>query len=248
MKSADSENLAIIYEDNHLLAVDKPAGMPSQPDDSGDPSLDELAKEWLRVTYNKQGNVYLGLLHRLDRPTSGIVLLARTDKAASRMAEKFRRREIGKTYFAVVETAAPLAGAGDAEDMLEPNRSGGMRVARGGGNEKARRASLSWRVLARAENGRALLEIALHTGVKHQIRCQLAWRGCPIVGDFRYGPRGAPARPESVAEGCGILLHAGKVSFVHPVRGERIELAAPPPGFWQTYLRTFPSEFMKDMR
>lgn len=241
MKSADCENLRVIHEDNHLLVVDKPAGMPSQPDDSGDVSLDVLAKEWLRVKYAKPGNVYLGLLHRLDRPTSGIVLLARTDKAASRMAEKFRRREVEKTYFAIVETADSLPDAGDADDTLEPNRSGGMRVARGGGGDKARKASLSWNVLARGDKGRALVRVALHSGVKHQIRCQLAWRGCPVVGDFRYGPKGAPARPRPVAEGRAILLHAGRVAFVHPVKGERLELSAPPPEFWRTFLQEFPS-------
>ncbi len=232
----DSGKLSIIYEDNHLLAVDKPAGMPSQPDESGDPSLDELAKEYLRVKYAKPGNVYLGLLHRLDRPTSGVVLLARTDKAASRMAEKFRKREVAKSYRAIVEGAEALADSGEAEDMLEPIPSGGMKLVRGGAaGDRARRASLSWRVLGRLGRGRGLLEIALHTGVKHQIRAQLAWRGCPVVGDFRYGARGAAARPEAVCGGRGILLHAWRVGFSHPVRGEAVEISAAVPGFWEEY-------------
>ncbi len=239
MKSADAGNIpAVLYEDNHLLALNKPAGLPSQPDDSGDPSLVDWGKDWLRAKYAKPGNIYLALLHRLDRPTSGIVLLAKTDKAAKRMAERFRLREVEKTYYALVEGADSLADEGGAEDRLEASGSGGMRIARGAAGAKAKRALLSWRVLAREAGGRALLEIALHTGVKHQIRCQLAARGAPVVGDFRYGPKGAPARPDPVAGGRAILLHAGRVAFSHPVRGERLALSAPPPDVWKLYGKT----------
>lgn len=232
--------MTFLYEDNHLLAANKPAGLPSQPDASGDAALDDLAKEYLREKYKKPGNIYLALLHRLDRPTSGIVLLARTEKAAGRMAELFRKRDIHKTYYAVVENAASLPDAGTAEDMLEPNQSGGMIVTRGAGKgDKARRAELAWKVLART-GARAVLAIDLRTGVKHQIRVQLAHRACPVVGDFRYGVKGAPARPEPVANGRAILLHAGRVAFTHPVRKEPVEITAPAPDFWGTYGNMLP--------
>jgi 23S rRNA pseudouridine1911/1915/1917 synthase len=234
------ESILPVLEDNHLLAVNKPAGLPSQPDDSGDPALDELVKAYLREKYNKPGNIYLALLHRLDRPTSGVVLLAKTEKAAGRMSELFRKREIQKTYCAIVENGDSLPDAGEAEDFLAPTANGGMEISSGGGSggggkksDKPRAARLSWRVLSRLPGNRAHLEIDLQTGVKHQIRVQLAHRGSPVVGDFRYGARGRTAHPEPIAGGRAILLHAGKVAFIHPVRKEPVEIVAPAPEFWK---------------
>ncbi len=231
--------LQVLYQDNHLLAVNKPGGMPSQPDASGDAALDETVREWLRVTFKKTGNVYLALLHRLDRPTSGVVLLARTEKAAGRMAELFRKREIVKTYLAVVEGAAAPAPAAVLENYLEPAENGGMRLV----NRKtsaAREARLAYRTLALSPSGaQALLEINLDTGVKHQIRCQLAQAGLPVAGDFRYGAFGKPARPEAVFGGRAILLHARRAEFVHPVQKEPIAVAAPVPEYWGEATRIF---------
>lgn len=238
MKSAEDKNVIdFIYEDNHLLAAAKPAGVPSQPDASGDASVDALAKDYLREKYAKPGEVYLGLLHRLDRPTSGVVVMARTGKAAARMSDLFRRREVSKRYLAVTEWRPDIAREAEAVDWLSPTENGGMRVAKGKG-EGAREARLAYRVAGMSSDGkRALLEIDLLTGVKHQIRCQLAARGCPVVGDFRYGAFGGVARPEPVFGGRGLLLHAWRVGFIHPVRREAVEITAPVPGFWLNHLR-----------
>ncbi|MCC8190693.1 MAG: RluA family pseudouridine synthase [Planctomycetes bacterium] len=229
-----------IYSDNHLLAADKPSGLPSQPDASGDPSLDELAKDYLRRTCHKPGAVYLGLLHRLDRPTSGVVVMARTSKAASRMAAAFRDRQVEKRYLALVACRAAPDPTGRLEDHLAPIASGGMRVA-AAGDPGARPARLAYQTLAVREDGRqALLAVDLETGVKHQIRCQLAWAGLPVVGDFRYGPNGRPARPTAVAGGRAILLHARRVAFTHPVRREPVVIEAPLPSHWQPFLAALP--------
>lgn len=234
--SVDGENgIQFLFEDNHLLAAMKPSGTPSQPDSSGDASLDELAKAYLKRKYAKPGAVYLGLLHRLDRPTSGVVLMARTDKAASRMSEQFRKREAAKQYLAVVEWQGGTALEAECAHWLEPAGNGGMRVVSGkrGG---AREARLAYRRAGVSPDGRrALLEVDLLTGVKHQIRCQLAALGCPVVGDFRYGPGGAPARPEPALGGRAILLHAWRLGFTHPVRREPVEIVAGIPPYWREY-------------
>lgn len=231
--------LHVLLEDNHLLVVDKPAGMPAQPDSSGDVSLDVAAKDYLRHKYAKPGNIYLGLLHRLDRPTSGVVALAKTDKAAGRMADSFRRRAVLKWYLALVECHAEPEKNARLKDTLAPLDNGGMRVASDGtvgkNDKKDRAAELSYRLLAKSrDRNRALLLVNLHTGVKHQIRCQLAARGLPVAGDFRYGPFGRPARPEPVADGRAILLHAARIAFEHPVRREPVTVSSPPPGHWTT--------------
>lgn len=233
-------DIDVIFEDNHLLVVNKPSGLPAQPDASGDRSLDQAAKDYLRQKYNKPGQVYLGLVHRLDRPTSGLVVLARTDKAAGRMAELFRKREVLKVYLAVVDCFAKPEKTATLRDVLTPLSNGGMRIAPDGqaerGAKKSRNAALSYRLLSSASDGkRALLLINLHTGVKHQIRCQLAARGLPVTGDFRYGPFSRPARPVAVAEGRGMLLHAAHMEFIHPVRKEALVLNAPPPVFWNHF-------------
>lgn len=237
-ESALSKHLfSIIYEDNHLLIVDKPAGLPSQPDDSGDPSLDEEAKKYIRETYRKPGNVYLALTHRLDRPTSGLVVLAKTSKAAARMAELFRTRALEKQYLALIDCHAAPKSEDRLKDMLEPAPNGGMRIASEGtsvsGGKKERRAELAFKTTWRSpDRKRALLVVQLLTGVKHQIRCQLAWRGLPVVGDFRYGPFGRVARPEPVQGGRAILLHAARLEFEHPVGKKPMTLEAPLPTYW----------------
>lgn len=228
-----AQAVSYIYTDNHLLVANKPAGLPSQPDASGDASLVELAKEHVRREFAKPGEAYLALLHRLDRPTSGVTLLARTGKAASRMAELFRRREVEKIYLALVECCEEPERERELHGWLAPAGNGNMRPA-GDGTAGAREARLAYRLLARDEGRRrALLEVRLETGVKHQIRCQLAAAGLPVVGDFRYGPRGAPARPEPVEGGRAILLHAARVKFIHPVRREPAEFAAETPEYWR---------------
>ena len=239
MEDGGGPAFRIVHLDNHLLALDKSAGVPSQPDDSGDPSLIDLAKAWLRREFAKPGNVYLALAHRLDRPTSGLVALARTDKAAGRLASLFRAGQIDKRYLALVE-GRPSRPEGKCRDWLIRRENGGMRA----GAETApgaRLAELSYRLLATGKAGkRSLLEIILETGVKHQIRCQLAGLGLPVVGDFRYGIRGRPARPTPAANGRAILLHSWRLGFSHPVRRERLELSAALPAHWLPFLADFP--------
>lgn len=227
----------ILLLDNHLLAVNKPSGLPSQPDASGDASLIDWGKEYLRREFAKPGQVYLALLHRLDRPTSGAILMARTEKAAGRMADAFRRRDVEKRYLALVECRADPGDGGTLRGFLVPAANGSMREFPQP-RADAREARLSYRTLA-AAGGRAVLEIDLETGVKHQIRCQLARAGLPVVGDFRYGAFGETARPEAVAEGRAILLHARRVRFLHPVRREAATVIAPLPAHWDAFMQDF---------
>lgn len=225
--------MQLVYSDNHLLAIDKPAGLPSQPDASGDPSLIDAAKAWVKETYHKPGDVYLALLHRLDRPVSGVILTARTDKAAGRMADRFRRRAVEKRYLALVECAAEPPEAERLVDALAEKDGGGMHLVKHGGRE----ARLAYRVLGRDKTARrALLLVELETGVKHQIRLQLAGRGLPVVGDFRYGAFGKPARPEPVNGGRAILLHSAGMAFDHPVGRGWLDVRAGPPEYWEKWL------------
>lgn len=230
----------VVYLDNHLLAADKPAGLPSQPDASRDRSLVDLARDYIGREFSKPGRVFLSLVHRLDRPTSGLLLLARTSKAAGRLAEAFRNREVGKTYLALVEGLSDNPEGGRCRNWLARAGNGGMRSVPAG-FPGAREARLSYRPLASHASGRrSLLAVSLETGVKHQIRCQLALAGLPVAGDFRYGPLGGLARPTPIAGGRAVLLHAWKIALIHPVRREPLSLSAPPPAHWLDHLAAFP--------
>ncbi|WP_420457325.1 RluA family pseudouridine synthase [Rubrivirga sp.] len=214
-----------LHLDNHLLVVDKPPGLLSQADATGDPDLVTLAKAYLKERFDKPGNVFVGLVHRLDRPTSGVVALARTSKAASRLSDQFRRRVPDKTYLAVVEGALGDGGAwAEAVDGIDRGEGGSVRVVpvdRPG----SQRAALRWRTLA-SDDRRSLVEVELATGRKHQIRAQLAARGAPVLGDFRYG------NPIPFADGHGIALHAVRLTVEHPTRREPLTVVAPPPSAW----------------
>ncbi|QEH37637.1 Ribosomal large subunit pseudouridine synthase A [Aquisphaera giovannonii] len=220
---------AVLYEDNHCLVVDKPAGLLSQGDVTGDPSLVTWAADYLKARYEKPGNVYVGLVHRLDRPTSGVVLLARTSKAAGRLAEQFRSGGIQKVYLAVVEGGPPSA-EGTWDDVLEKDRrTNRVRVVErpaGGSGEKD--AEVAYRVLERSR-GRSTIELRPITGRSHQLRVQLAARGLPIVGDRKYG---ASSVLEAVDGGRRIALHARSLTFIHPTRGVAITVEAPLPADW----------------
>ncbi|MDR3210784.1 MAG: RNA pseudouridine synthase [Planctomycetota bacterium] len=238
--------MRIVFEDNHLLLVDKPAGIPSQPDASGDPSLVDMAREWLREKYAKPGRVYIALLHRLDRPVSGLVLFAKTDKAASRMGGVIRRREMEKYYLALVETRSDPGREARLVDFLQESESG-MRVVKDL-RPGAREARLSYQTLAQAPGvNRALLQVRLETGVKHQIRAQLAWRGLTILGDFRYGPQGKTARPVRVAGGRAILLHASGLGFTHPVAKSQLFFRSLPPGHWREFVEPWGGEALANL-
>jgi 23S rRNA pseudouridine1911/1915/1917 synthase len=220
-------NLEVLYEDNHCLAVNKPAGMPAQADASGDPSLVDAVTRYLRERYHKPGKVYVGLVHRLDRPTSGVVLVARTSKAAGRLSAQFRAGAISKVYWAIVERA-PRDEQGVWIDWLGKDRRTNRARLLGEADAEGKEARVSYRVRERAGD-RAWLELRPETGRSHQLRVQLAVRGYPIVGDGKYG---ATSRLRALDGRTRIALHARELAFTHPTRREAIVVEAPVPTDW----------------
>ena len=219
----DPHDLQILYEDSHLLAVYKPAGLLAQGDETGDPTLVEAAKAWLKDKYAKPGNVFIGLVHRLDRPVAGVFLLAKTSKAASRLAAQFREGSVEKVYRAVVEgTPDPLERRLSGFILKDEAQRRSYLVE--AGTPQAREAVLDYRVLA-AKGGTSLVEIVPRTGRSHQIRVQLTGIGHPILGDVKYGAR-------EPLPGGGIALYARVLCVRHPTRDERVEIAAGPPPAW----------------
>ncbi|ROQ90242.1 RluA family pseudouridine synthase [Desulfosoma caldarium] len=212
----------VLHVDNHLLAVYKPAGLLVQGDPSGDLSLLDLARKWIKERYKKPGNVFVGLVHRLDRPVSGLVLLARTSKAASRLSAVFRENRAQKIYLAVVEGRPSRACATLVHGLIrQESKSVAVLPVKTPGTQ---RAELHYRTVAFSDQ-RTLLAVHLKTGRKHQIRAQLAHEGCPIVGDVRYGaPTPLPYR--------SIALHAWKLTLPHPTKGEAVEISCPLPLNW----------------
>ncbi len=213
-------SLLTIYEDNHLIAVNKRPGEIVQSDKTGDISLDFMIKEYIRKRDGKPGNVFLGVCHRLDRPVSGVVIFAKTSKALSRMNELFRKKEVKKIYRAIVKSKPPKSSDTLVHHFYRDtikNRS----YAQEKPGEKTKEGSLSYRIIGKSDNY-FLLEIELHTGRHHQIRAQLAKIGCPIKGDLKYG------FPRSNKNG-NISLYAKELSFIHPVSKENIEITANPP-------------------
>jgi 23S rRNA pseudouridine1911/1915/1917 synthase len=214
--------ISILFEDNHLIAIDKPAGMLSQADLSGDLDVLTAVKELLRRRDGKPGNVYLGLVHRLDRPVAGAMILAKTSKAAARLSSQFRERETTKLYRAVVLGAPKEEAAELVHTVAKDQASRTTRVVASGGKV----ARLKYRVLER-KDALSLVEVELLTGLSHQIRAQLSIIGHPICGDRKYGA------PSHLRSGPGaIALYSRSISFDHPVRGERITVEAPPPPHW----------------
>jgi 23S rRNA pseudouridine1911/1915/1917 synthase len=224
-------NLEVLFEDNHCLVVNKPAGTLSQRDDSGAPSLVEAATAYLKARYAKPGNVYVGLLHRLDRPTSGVMLLAKTSKAAARLSDQFRRGTIAKVYWAIVE-GRPTAPEGEWIDVLEKDRGQNRADVVPQGRIAGREARVAFRVVARSARY-TKLELRPQTGRSHQLRVQLASRGLPILGDIKYG---AKERMHAVDGHLRIALHARQLSFMHPTRRESISVDAPVPADWPELL------------
>ena len=219
----------VLYEDNHLIAINKEAGELVQGDESGDRTLADEVKDYLKRKYNKPGNVFLGIPHRLDRPTTGIVIYARTDKALSRMTALFRTSDVKKTYWAIVDRC-PEKKEGEIVHYIVRNAANNKSFAYSKEKPGSKIARLSYRVLASSDNYH-LLEIDLHTGRHHQIRAQLAALGIHIKGDLKYGA--ARSNPDG-----GICLHARRVTFTHPVKKEPVDIIAPPPGntLWAYFL------------
>ena len=214
--------MTVVYEDNHLIIVNKTASEIVQGDKTGDPPLSETAKQYIREKYAKPGNVFLGVVHRLDRPVSGLVVFAKTSKALARLNEMFRNSEVKKTYWAIVKQRPPQD-EGELVNYLVRNEKQNKSYAYDKEVKNSKKAVLHYRLIGHSQNY-FLLEVDLKTGRHHQIRCQLAKMGCPIKGDLKYGI--ARSNPDG-----SISLHAHRVKFVHPVSKELIDVTAPlPPG------------------
>ena len=221
------QDIKVLYEDNHLLAIDKPAGLATMGGSGRDESAAALVKEYLKRKYAKPGNVYLGIVSRLDAPVSGVVLFARTSKAAARLAEQFRSRSTHKIYTAVVSgNIEPAEGA--LTDWVRKDDAGRRMVIAESRHPEAKEALLKYRRL-RTAAGMSLVEIELITGRKHQIRLQLAHRGYPVVGDKKYG---SPAALPPARFGPAIALCATRLTVIHPTRHEALVLEAEVPPGW----------------
>jgi 23S rRNA pseudouridine1911/1915/1917 synthase len=217
---SNKSNLQILHEDNHLIVVNKRVGDIVQGDKTGDKPLSEVVKEYIKEKYNKPGEVFLGVVHRLDRPTTGIVVFARTSKALSRMNELFSNRETQKTYWAVVKNK-PEKPQDKLIHYLKRNEKNNTSKAHLKEVPESKLASLDYQIIKELNNYSAL-EINLHTGRHHQIRAQLSAIGSPIKGDLKYG------FDRSNPDG-GIHLHARKLTFIHPVSKENVSIIAPTP-------------------
>ncbi len=214
------DDLEILFEDNHLIAVNKKAGDIVQADKTGDVPLSEIIKKYIAEKYNKPGNVYLGMVHRIDRPTSGVVVFARTSKAAARLTETFKKRAVDKIYWAIVPKPVRVKEATLVHYLKKNSRQNKSYVSETP-EEGYKEARLSYKIIAESDRY-ALLEVKLFTGRHHQIRAQLAHIGLIIKGDLKYGaPRSNPD--------ASISLHARSISFLHPVRKEPVTIVAPVP-------------------
>ncbi len=218
----------VVYEDNHLIIVNKSSSEIVQGDKTGDKPLAEIVKEYIKQKYHKPGNVFLGVVHRLDRPVSGLVVFARTGKALARLNEMFRTKEVHKTYWAIVGNCPPTE-EGELVHWLVRNEKQNKSYAYDKEKPEAKKAILDYKLIGRSERY-FLLEVDLKTGRHHQIRCQLAKMGCPIKGDLKYGS------PRSNPDGS-ICLHARRVRFVHPVSKQEIDVTAPVPegNLWHSF-------------
>ena len=219
--------MIVLYEDNHIIAVNKTCREIVQGDKTGDTPLSEQLKVWLKEKYAKPGQVFLGVTHRLDRPVSGVVLFAKTSKALSRLNEMFRVGEVKKTYWAIVKQCPP-AEEGELVHWLVRNEKQNKSYAYDTERPNAKKAILHYRVIGRSDRY-YLLEIDLKTGRHHQIRCQLAKMGCPIKGDLKYGF--ARSNPDG-----GISLHARSAALIHPVSKIPLKIVAtvPQDNLWKT--------------
>lgn len=213
--------MEILYEDNHIIILNKRCSEIVQGDKTGDEPLSDTLKRWLKEKYNKLGNVFVGVTHRLDRPVSGVVLFAKTSKALARLNEMFKNGEIQKTYWAIVKDAPKVVNA-EITHWLVKNEKNNKSTAYEQEKPNSKKAILHYSTLLSSDNY-TLLEIDLKTGRHHQIRCQLAKIGSPIKGDLKYGF--SRSNPDG-----GISLHARSIRFIHPVSKEEIYIVAPCPG------------------
>ncbi len=233
----------VLFEDNHCLVVDKPAGMLAQGDISGDLSLVDWVADYVKVKYQKPGNVFVGLVHRLDRPTSGVVLLTRTSKAASRLSEQFRLGTVAKTYLAVCEGPVVDREGVWEDDLFKDQASNTVSIARKGqvGSQVAR---VGYQVVFQEANKVGVILRPL-TGRGHQLRVQLASRGLPIVGDGKYGSKSRLMANDGLPR---IALHAARLSFKHPTKGATCEVQAALPSDWPDAAHAFGAEWTSSSR
>lgn len=217
---SNKNNLQVLYEDNHIIIINKRAGDIVQGDKTGDKPLSDIVKEYIKDKYNKPGSVYLGVVHRLDRPTTGIVVFARTSKALSRLNKLFADKNISKTYWAVVGQKPPKE-TDTLIHWLKKNPKNNKSTAFTKETTDTKKAILHYKII-KALNRYCLLEVNLETGRHHQIRSQLSSIGSPIKGDLKYGS--SRSNPDA-----SIHLHSRKLEFVHPVSKENIQIIAPPP-------------------
>lgn len=212
--------MKVLYEDNHIIAVNKSSSEIVQGDKTGDEPLSETIKKFLKEKYNKPGEVFCGVTHRLDRPVSGVVLFAKTSKALTRLNEMFKNQHVKKTYWAIVKDK-PTQNEGRLEHYLVRNEKQNKSAVHDKMVPNAKFAALSYKLIAQSDSY-CLLEVMLETGRHHQIRCQLSKMGCPIKGDLKYGF--SRSNPNG-----GISLHARHVEFIHPVSKQLIQITAPVP-------------------
>lgn len=214
------DNLQVLFEDNHLIVVNKKSGDIVQGDKTGDMPLSDIVKEYIKVKYNKPGNVFLGVVHRLDRPTTGIIVFARTSKALERFNKMLRDKTVNKTYWAVVKNK-PKKEKDTLTGFLRKNPKNNKSTSYSSEIEGSKKAILHYKTIKSLDNY-YLLEVDLETGRHHQIRCQLASIGSPIKGDLKYGFNRSN-------KDASIHLHARKIEFLHPVKKESISIIAPTP-------------------
>ncbi len=222
--------MTVLYEDNHLIIVSKDAGEIVQGDKTGDKPLSETVKDYIKERYHKPGSVFLGVVHRLDRPVSGIVLFARTSKALARLNALFADHESGHKIYRAIVANRPEKEEGTPVPWLTRNEKNNKATAHDREVPNSKKAILDYKLLASSERYH-LIEVTLHTGRHHQIRCQLAKIGCPIKGDLKYGA------PRSNPDGS-ISLHARSLSLEHPVTHETVSVTAPVPNdrLWQAFV------------
>lgn len=231
--------MEVLYEDNHLIVISKTCSEIVQADKTGDKPLSEMIQDYLKEKYHKPGNVFIGVTHRLDRPTSGVVVFAKTSKALSRMNDMFRDHDLQKIYWAVTKNCPP-SDEGSLEDYLVRVERLNKSFAYAQSKPGAKKAVLHYKVIAKTDNY-FLLQIHLETGRHHQIRCQLSNIGCPIKGDLKYG------FPRSNPDG-GISLHARSIDFVHPVSKKHIHVVAPVPddSLWKAFQQEIDKQGLVD--
>ena len=220
--------MTVLYEDNHIIIVNKASGEIVQGDKTGDKPLSEIVKEYLKEKYNKPGNVFCGVTHRLDRPTTGVLVFAKTSKALSRLNEIFKNDKIEKTYWAIVKNRPPTAESKLVHWLIK-NTKKNKSTAFDSKKPGTKKAVMQYKIIGASENY-YLLDINLETGRHHQVRTQLSKIGCPIKGDLKYGAQ------RSNADGS-ISLHARTISFIHPVSKIKIKITAPVPDYnlWKSF-------------